>query len=71
MAQNTFNKIRRHFKMLPLFNASLSVEASSHITCVAGLENIEERINRQEKEERLDIFQFINDLKDNQENIAF
>ena len=40
--------------------------------CVAGLENVEERINRQGNNgERLDIFQFINDINDKQENIAF
>ena len=38
---------------------------------VTGLENVEERINRQGAGEGLDIFQFINDLKDKQENIAF
>ena len=38
---------------------------------VSGLENVEERINRQGDGEGLDIFQFINNLKDRQENIAF
>ena len=38
---------------------------------VSGLENVEKRINRQGDGEGLDIFQFINDLKDKQENIAF
>ena len=38
---------------------------------VTGLENVQERINRQGDGEGLDIFQFINDLKDRTENIAF
>ena len=38
---------------------------------VSGLENVEERINRQGDGEGLDIFQFINNLKERQENIAF
>ena len=39
--------------------------------CVAGLENVEERINRQGSGERLDIFKLINDWNDKHENIAF
>ena len=41
------------------------------VYCVAGLEKVEEKINKQGNGERLDIFQFINDLNDKQENIAF